>query len=222
MKIAVIPDTHFPYVDRNKLQKSISIIKDFKPDAVIQIGDLYDQLSFSNFPKDPSKVGYSPEQQAVVGKQMAKKMWSDIHKVSPKAKLYQLPGNHDVRIIKRMNQKIPQASFIAQNWLNSQMAFDLVQNVSDQFILDDIMFMHGFRPMGAHAKWNQMNTVTGHTHKARIEYFQNRHGEYWEFNTGWIGDKQAYPFAYRSQKKIDDTQQGIGLIEHRQPRFISL
>jgi hypothetical protein len=84
------------------------------------------------------------------------------------------------------------------------------------------MFMHGFRPMGQHAKWNQMKTVTGHTHKARIEYFQNRHGEYWEFNTGWLGDKSAYPFSYRWQKKIDDTQQGVGLIVDGQPRFISL
>jgi hypothetical protein len=76
--------------------------------------------------------------------------------------------------------------------------------------------------MGQHAKWNQMKTVTGHTHKARIEYFQNRHGEYWEFNTGWLGDKSAYPFSYRCQKNIDDTQQGVGLIVDGQPRFISL
>jgi hypothetical protein len=99
------------------------------------------------------------------------------------------------------------------------MAFDGVTNVSDEFVLDDIMFMHGMRRMGEHAKWNQMNTVTGHTHQGRIEYFMNRHGTYFEMNCGWLGDKESYPFAYRIQKKLDNTHQGIGLIENRQPRF---
>ena len=74
------------------------------------------------------------------------------------------------------------------------------------------MFLHGFRPIGDQTKWNQMNTVTGHTHTARIEYFQNKNGPYWGMSVGWLGDKTAYPFSYRSQKVIDNTHQGIGLI----------
>ena len=62
MKIAVIPDTHFPYCDTKKLNKALLIIEEFNPDAVVQIGDLYDQVSFSNYPKDPSKCKYNPEQ----------------------------------------------------------------------------------------------------------------------------------------------------------------
>ena len=82
------------------------------------------------------------------------------------------------------------------------------------------MFMHGMRKMGEHARWNQMSTVTGHTHQGRIEYFMNRDGTYFEMNCGWLGDKHSYPFAYRQQKRLDNTHQGFGLIEHRQPRFI--
>lgn len=60
MKIAVIPDTHFPYCDLKKLDRAMDIICQFNPDAVIQIGDLYDQVSFSNYPKDPSRCKYNP------------------------------------------------------------------------------------------------------------------------------------------------------------------
>jgi hypothetical protein len=102
------------------------------------------------------------------------------------------------------------------------MKFDGVLNVEDEFILDDIMFLHGFQPIERQAKWNQMNTVTGHTHGAKIDYFMNRNGPYWGMSVGWLGDKSAYPFAYRSQKAIDNTHQGIGLIEDRNPRFIMI
>lgn len=221
MIIAVIPDTHYPYCNEIKLNNGISILAQHKPDAWIQVGDLFDQLSFSNYPKDLSKC-MNPAEQAQAGKEGAQRMWDRIHKLSPKSKKYQMPGNHDIRILKRFNEKMPQATFIGKEWFKHQMTFKGVQNVEDEFVLDDIMFMHGFRPMGQHAKWNQMKTVTGHTHKARIQYMQNRHGEYWEFNAGWIGDRDAYPFSYRWQKKIDDTHQGVGLIEHGNPRFISL
>jgi len=61
MKIAVIPDTHFPYCNTSKLFQAIGRIKNFKPDVIIQVGDLYDQLSFSNYPKDPSKAEFLPK-----------------------------------------------------------------------------------------------------------------------------------------------------------------
>lgn len=220
MKIAVIPDTHFPYCDQAKLNNALAIITKFKPDAVVQIGDLYDQVSFSNYPKDPSKTVYNPRQQAQLGKLQAASMWSKVKRYCPKAKRYQLPGNHDARLVKRLTENFPEAAFIGQKFMQQQMSFPGVVNVQDQFILDEIMFMHGLRKMGEHAKWNQMSTVTGHTHQGRIEYFMNREGIYWQMNTGWLGDKQSYPFSYRIQKKIDNTHQGIGLIQNHQPRFV--
>lgn len=189
---------------------------------VVQIGDLFDQYSFSNFTKDPNKVPYNPQQEAEVGKQQADEMWRSIRKRNRKADLYQMPGNHDARLVSKFKASFPEGSFIGRDFMKRQMAFEGVKNIGDEFILDDIMFMHGMRTMGDHAKWNQMNTVTGHTHQARIQYYMNRHGIYWEFNTGWLGDNKAYPFAYRQQKKIDNMHHGIGLIEDRQPRFVLL
>lgn len=221
MKIAVIGDTHFPFENPLLIDRCIDTIDDFQPDAVIQIGDLFDFCSFSNFPKDPSKLKMTPKEEVQLGRLSAEWMWKQIKSATKKGtKLYQLPGNHDLRLLKRLNEKVPEASFIGDEWFEKIMKFDGVQNVSDEFILDDIMFLHGYRPRGHHARWNQMNTVTGHIHVANIAYYMNKNGQYWEMNVGWLGDKSAYPFSYRWQKKIDDTHQGIGLIEDGQPRFI--
>lgn len=218
LNIAVIPDTHFPYADESKVQQAIEYIKKAKPDVVIQIGDLYDQLSFSKYSKDPSKTSYSPREEAQIGYEQAAGMWDELSGFER----YQLPGNHDVRVIKRMQDKLPEASFIADDFFKQQMTFKGVKLVDDEFILDDIMFMHGFRKAGDHARWNQMSTVTGHTHKANISYYENRYGMFFQMNCGWLGDKNKYPFSYRRQRTITGTNTGIGLIEKGQPRFIKL
>lgn len=220
MKIGVIGDTHFPFSDDKKIETAIDIIHKEKCDAVVQIGDLYDYVSFSNYPKNPSKIHYSPEQETIEGRRKASSMWYQLHKKLPKARLYQLPGNHDARIVKRLTEKSPETAFIGEEWLKQQLTFDHVELVSDEFILDDIMFLHGYRPKGQHAKWNQMNTITGHIHQANIAYMQNVNGVYWEMNVGWLGDKNAYPFTYRWQKKIDDTHQGVGIVTDGNPKFI--
>jgi predicted phosphodiesterase len=60
MKIAVIPDTHFPFEDEKKLAICINTISQISVDAIIQVGDLRDQLAFSKYAKNPSKMKYSP------------------------------------------------------------------------------------------------------------------------------------------------------------------
>ena len=74
MIIGVIPDVHHPYCDSVKLARGIQIFKKNKVDAVVQIGDLYDQLSFSNFPKDLSKC-INPNLEARQGRVDAELMW---------------------------------------------------------------------------------------------------------------------------------------------------
>ena len=50
-KTVIIGDTHFPFVHKPSLEKSISFIKEFQPKYIIQIGDLYDMLSHGKFPR---------------------------------------------------------------------------------------------------------------------------------------------------------------------------
>ena len=222
MRIAAIPDTHFPFEDEIKLHNCITLISQLSPDAIIQVGDLRDQLSFSKYARNPSKMKFSPSEESTLARTKSCQMWEKIKKLNKKSKLFQMSGNHDERLSRKLQDKFPEAAFIGEQWTKAQMSFPGVETVEDEFILDNIMFMHGMRKAGEHAKYNQMNTITGHTHKGRIEYFANRHGPYWEMNCGWLGDKEAYPFSYKLQKVIDDTHHGFGFIENGQPRFITV
>jgi len=221
MRIACYPDLHYPFHDQKKVEEAHRIVKAFRPDAIFQLGDLEDQFGFSKYAKNPSCIPYTPKQEAEEAHRLSVDFWRAVRRLNPKAKLYQITdANHDVRIVKRIMEKAPEASFIAEDWLSRRFEFDGVNKVQSEFVLDGIMFMHGFRKGGDHAKYNQMNTVTGHTHKAKIEYFGNIHGPYWEMNCGYLGLTSSPVFSYREQKKIQDCHTGVGLIENQQPRFV--
>lgn len=221
MKIVAIPDLHFPFVDKVKLAEAVRITNKFNPEAVIQLGDLYDQISFSKYARDVSEINLTPAKEAELGRGMAEVFWNSLKKRN-RTLLQITDANHDVRIVKRMNERAPEASFIAKEWLRHQLTFDGVKCVESEYCLDGIMFMHGHKKAGTHAPYNQMNTVTGHTHTAGIKYFSNIFGNYWEANSGWLGDKSSPVFSYREQSKIDGTQHGLLLIEDGNPQFWSL
>lgn len=223
MRIAAIPDTHFPFCSLPKLAEARRLVKSFKPDIIIQLGDLYDLFSFSKYPRDPSSIPFTPEVECQHGRAQAADMWAKLRFDNKRARLIQISdANHDKRVIKRLEEKAPDLAFIGRDWLRTMLTFDGVELLGSQFIVDNIMVEHGNRRAGDHARFNQMNTLTGHTHKARIEYFANRNGPYWEFNCGYLGDSKAPVFGYKNHNRIDDTHTGIGLIEDGQPRFVML
>lgn len=223
MRIAAIPDTHFPFVNTDKLYNALDLVRQFKPDVIVQLGDLYDLFSFSKYPKCASVTRLTPVDECAFGRKMAFDMWKQLRSENKRARLIQIAdANHDLRIVKRLEERLPEAAFIGASWLNSQLSFPGVELLKSHFIVDGIMFEHGNRKPGDHARFNQMSTITGHTHKARIEYFSNRHGPYWEMNCGYLGDSSSPVFSYKDHNRIDATQTGIGLVENGQPRFVLL
>lgn len=223
MKIAAFPDIHFPFSNDSVMPDAMKEVKKAKPDVIIQLGDLYDLFSFSKYPRSHSAVPYTPEQEVEEGRRKAVEFWKQLRKDNPKARLLQLgDANHDLRIVKRFEEKMPEAAFIGWRWLDLMLSFPGVEMVKSHVVVDGIMIEHGNRKAGQHAWFNQMSTLTGHTHKARIEYFANLNGPFWEFNCGWLADPWSPVFSYRNHNRIDDNHTGIGLIEDGQPRFLAL
>ena len=52
-KLFVIPDIHSPFHDRLAIRLMLLALKEFKPDIVVQLGDLIDCYSLSSFSIDP-------------------------------------------------------------------------------------------------------------------------------------------------------------------------
>lgn len=222
MKIMPIGDVHHPFMDWKKFMLVVAIAKAEQPDAIIQIGDLYDMYSFSKFPRNPDFI--KPEDECKEGREDAEKMWKMLKEACPKAKLYQMHGNHDLRPVRYVGALSSMVLSAMKKWLKEQMTFKGVELVPSEHEIDGVMFTHGdnFRRLGDQCRYNQQNSVCGHSHRPGVYYDQNKDGPYWELNVGWLGDSNSEAFSYRAQKKIHKMITGVGIIEDGQPRFIVL
>lgn len=217
-----IPDLHAPYHSKRGLKRTIEFIGDVKPGRVVQVGDLFDQLSASRHPH--SRNNMSPEEELNTARAVAVGMWAQIRRAVPKAKLYQIRGNHDARIAKRVMEVLPEVESLVIPAVRELYEFEGVQSVHsewDELILDNVVYMHGFKKFGDHVKWNNMNTVHGHDHVGNIKWVPSKTGAMWEMSAGFLGEIDSPAFGYRNQKLLHGWTLGLGYIDTYGPRFVS-
>lgn len=217
-KVLVIPDLHFPYVDNKQLNKIYVAIGLEKPDAVIQVGDLYDQYMFSRYDKDYEEL--SPKKELDKAKYMANKMWTKINKIVPKAKLYQLLGNHDIRILKQVKRKFPEIFYMIKEIFDDMYTFKKVETMKsdrDFLVIDGVTYCHGW--MSRHCVHFRSPVVRGHSHKACLDLFQGAKTNYllmYEMQVGCLADETLVPLDYPASKKTGWAA-AYGLIVDGQP-----
>lgn len=211
----MVGDLHFPYHNKHALKEILSSIKREKPTHVVQIGDLYDQYCFSRFSK---KNLQTPECELKEAFKAGENFWRSIRKSVPRARLYQLLGNHDVRLIKRAEERLPEAQTLIREKVHELYTFKGVRTIYDdrnELVIAGITFMHGFRSrLGDHAKYNGVPTVCGHSHVGGVVFEQRAGRIIWELNAGYAADEKAEPLRYRPQTTCRWTL-GYGLITFR-------
>jgi len=211
-KIFIIGDLHFPYHNKKALRKVYKAARKEKPTIFVQIGDLKDQYWASRFTKKNIGTSISEIQKA---RRISLQFWQTLRKICPKAKCYQLLGNHDIRLIKRIAEKVPEAYEIVKEKLDELYTFPGVKTVYDdraEIEINGIIFMHGFRSrLGDHAKYNGKSTVCGHSHVGGVVFEQRQKRIIWELNAGYLADETAEPLKYRPQTTSKWTL-GYGLI----------
>lgn len=216
MKVFIIPDTHFPFHNKKAYKKMLSILKEEKPDAVVQIGDLLDQYVFSKYSKS-SKI--NPDSDVKLGLRYAKEMWQLIHKMLPKAKCYQILGNHDMRLHKRISETLPELLEIYDSV--SIYKFDGVHTMKsdrDVLRLDGINYVHGWLSKSIdHAKHFSRPTVHGHRHKPCLE----TDGPLWSLDVGFLADDKSLPLSYTASK-YTRWRTACGIVDNKSPRLILL
>jgi UDP-2,3-diacylglucosamine pyrophosphatase LpxH len=186
------------------------------------MGDLYDFYSWSRFPKSVNL--FSPTEELKAAISSAKKFWQKIREAAPKAKCYQLIGNHDERIYKRVIEKSPEF----EDFINLEKLWDfegvkVMPSEREELVLNDIIFIHGYRgKIGDHAKFNLKHTVCGHLHRGGVVFV--RHGEriIFELNAGTVADLNSKPMSYSKQKQFGNMTNGFGFIDEYGPSFIPL
>ncbi|MBK7864363.1 MAG: metallophosphoesterase [Archangiaceae bacterium] len=216
-KTLVLGDIHAPYHHRRALEWVYRLADKMKPDRVVQVGDLRDQFSFSRYPK---VLKMSPEKEMELASAAVSKIWAHFKGLSN----FQLVGNHDDRLLKKVLSDSPELASLVGKSFREMYTFPGVTTVYDsrqELILDGVIYQHGHRSkLGDHARFNQRSTVCGHSHNGGVVFMRNLKGVYWELNAGYLGDVRSPAFGYHSQKRMHTCTLGVGLIDEHGPRFI--
>lgn len=215
--ILAVGDIHFPFHSKPWLSWIQDIADRLQPTHVIQVGDLYDMYSYSKYPR--SLNVYSPEEEMALARQYAEQFWA--YHVAAGRECWQLLGNHDERMMKRVLEALPAFEGPALEHFRGIYTFDGVSLVApdEELEVDGVLYQHGYKLFGRHAPHNRQNTVAGHTHKGGTQFHQERDGVFWELGVGCGIDVNAPVFGYKAQKLINGTHLGVGYVDELGPSF---
>lgn len=220
MNVIILGDLHFPYHSKKALDKVLKVIKQERPDVVVQIGDLFDQYSFSRFTRKNLEL---PQRELEDARNYAEEMWDEIAR--PGRKCLQILGNHDLRLIKRAEEKLPEAQDLIKESILELYEFKGVKTVKDDrdiTVINGVSYHHGYlSQLGAHRDTFMTNVVVGHSHTGGVSFRQINGDTLWELNVGYLADQNAEPLRYSPSKSSKWTL-GYGLIDSKGPRFTPL
>lgn len=216
-RVLIIGDTHFPFHSVSALKNLLLLAKDLKPTHIIQIGDLLDQYVFSKYSR---QIDITPKEDIDYGLNIAVKMWWDLQKIAPNAKCHQLIGNHDVRMSKRIAERIPELSkFFSFKNLYKFANVKVSESDRDYLEINGVMYVHGWLSKSIdHARYFNKPTVHGHRHRPTIEYDRK---DLWSMDVGFMGDEEQLPLQYTANRFSKWTV-SCGVVENGMPRIILL
>ena len=220
-KVLVIGDAHMPWTNMSSLNAIYLAIAKERPDAIVQIGDLYDLYSFSRFARTHDLC--TPKAEIEEGRQMAESFWKNVRQFAPGAECYQIKGNHDSRIIARAEEKYPEIlALLNIDHLWKFPGVTTIDDVRDELCIDGVLYIHGYlSKLGAHMNHFMEPVVRGHDHKLGVVFRQLRTKLIWEMTVGFIGDKKAVPLSY-TKTKTNGYMQGYGIVNDGCPIAVPL
>jgi len=217
IKVFIISDTHFPFHNKEALKEVVKLIKQEKPTHIIQIGDLLDWYSFSKYSRSHNFT--TPKDEVARGLKDAATFWRKIRKIAPRAKCYQVLGNHDVRLKKRITERLPELSgFYSEQALYQFPGVKTLKSDRDYLKIDGVIYTHGWLSKSIdHANYFGKPVVHGHRHRPAIE----TKGTLWSMDVGYLAQKDSLPLSYTPTRHSNWTL-ACGVVHNRQPKLILL
>ena len=216
-RVLVIPDLHVPFHHQDAFKFLAAVKRKYKPNEVINLGDLEDWHSISMHDHDPEGLSAGDELKEL------RKQVKPLFKMFPKMKI--CTSNHGSLPFRRAFKFGLPSELIKSYREILQAPKGWVW--ADQWEVDKIIFEHGDPFSGQQAaikaaEQNMQSTVIGHVHSfAGIQYSANSRHLIFGFNVGCLIDKDAYAFAYAKKIKRKPIL-GCGLIVDGVPTFIPM
>jgi metallophosphoesterase superfamily enzyme len=191
--ILCIPDLHLPFHHPHAFEFLELVAATFKPDKVVNVGDIIDGHANSRFEHDPDGMSAGHELE------LTSDCIDELAQIFPNMDI--CVGNHDRRILTAAYKAgIPKK---AMKSLEEIYELPAGWKMEDYFIHDGVSYEHGDKyGAGAYshvkaAQKNMMSTVIGHTHITfGVEYMANRNKLRFAANAGCLVDTHSYAMAY--------------------------
>ncbi len=215
--VLVISDMQAPFQHQDTIPFLKAIVKKYKPNEYVCIGDEMDLAAMSDFDHDPD--GYSAGHELKKGLDFM----HQLYKIFPKMKV--CISNHGARPFRKaFKHGIPKA-FLKdyQEFMEAPKGWEW----RDSWEIDDIIYEHGTGQSGQlgaikAALANMQSTVIGHLHAfAGISYSANSKHLIFGFNVGSLIDVHAYAFSYGKHMKVKPII-GTGVVVKGIPVFIPM
>jgi hypothetical protein len=193
MRIMFLGDLHAPWILWEVLQAAADFAEEYKPDLIVQVGDLIDAKMWSKHPKDPDDCASIEWGELEISLER-------VHKLFPELTI--LSGNHDRRIMNRAN--------------DVSLPHQLVKSLKEAFpykgwtwhvdgsplIADGIRIIHGDETLGnAWQKAQRMGecVAQGHDHMAYLQYVNTFDRQIWGMSVGTFMDGASAAGRYAAR-----------------------
>ena len=216
-RVLIISDLHIPYHHRDAFAFLKEVKKQYKPDFVVNIGDLLDFLGMSMHDHDPDLA--SPGDEISIAKEYVKELeW-----IFPK--VVEVESNHSSMVYRRALK-----SGMSRQFLKSYGEF---LGTKKWTWVDDLALTlsNGRRCLFTHGKAADvlkvsqsmgMNTVQGHYHtKFLISWWANPDNLFWGMNVGCLINQKSLAFAYAKNFKTRFIL-GCGIIIDGIPKLLPM
>lgn len=187
----IIPDLHFPAQHPKTFSFLRDVIKEYKPNKCIQMGDIVDLHSISVHEKESELPSAKDELTQAVD--CIDKLVDTVMLIP---EVYVCLGNHDTRVFKMANRIGIPRDFIKS--FSDIYGLPEDWKVGFEHIVDNVYYTHGksaapcvlSRAMG-------MSTVEGHFHSvADLTYYQTPNKRLWSMHCGTLSDDKHMSMSY--------------------------
>lgn len=177
-RIFFYPDLHFPYVDYEFLEYLDARCDEFSPTHIIQVGDILDCYTLSDFEQDPArKESFNDERNATVS-------WlSERRQKHPDSIFAVLEGNHEERLRRQVLKRMPGLHDLPELSIPSLLKFaplNIRHYRSDGFVGWGMRIKHGnsTAKYAANVELNKhwSDGISGHTHRKMEATFTTAEG----------------------------------------------
>lgn len=193
--ILCVPDLHIPYEHPDALDFITAVKKQYKPDLIINLGDMLDFHSISFHDSDPDLASAGDE---LLRAQDKIAEWEE---VIPEQ--YIVGSNHgDLPVRKFLNAGLPRHFLrsyndiygVSKNW---KFVDDLTIETGSRY-LPDLYIAHGLRKNAMQvAQQRGQRFICGHYHEDfEVRYAGNPNSLIWSVMSGCLIDKKSMAFNY--------------------------